>query len=196
MPANDQQPVQPPAAGKLPPFSWSALWDALKPHSSSLARAWKEECGGIGWAAALRVTGEAAALPNLSVPEQRRRLGAMADSPGKLCCLVATGSRVHVLFGWRACRPLDGDGKVWAGFLGDRRVSPGGAVMEPRLYCAPGGPNDQYKAFARTAVAAPTLAFIQQAHAGNANLGLLELADDAETEQVNVWSAWACQRRR
>ena len=175
------------AAGEgLPPPTWQVLWDTLKPHPASVAKALMKEHGEVAWEVALKVSVEASEDPASTAAEQKRRLGTFADSPSPLYFLTVLDGKMQVLYGWRTCRALDQEGKTWTGLIGDRRVSASGTEILPRLFRAGSTANDQYKVFGKVSAKPPTMADIQAAFAAD-NAPALVAPLGGEGEMVTVW---------
>ena len=102
------------AGDGIPPATWAVLWDKIKPLSVSVAKAMATQFGNVGWADALKVSVDAHAEAAGNANELKRRVGTYADSPGRLYFLVVVNGRIQVLYGWRPCRALENDGRVWA----------------------------------------------------------------------------------
>ena len=169
----------------LPPPTWAVLWDTLKPHSGSVAAALAKEFGEAPWAEVWKPMVEAANQAAGSVPAQKRRIATFADSPSPLYFLTVFKGKVQVLYGWRTCRALDADGRVRTGLLGDRRISPSGVELPPRMYRATANHADQHQVFAQASAKAPTLASIQAAFAEEGSGPLV--APEADGDNVSVW---------
>ncbi len=190
MQANNVPTIE--AAGEdLPPPTWEVLWDKIKPHPASVATALSKMHGEFPWEEALKVTVDAALDPTTSAADLKRRVGTFADSPGYTYFLVVLDKKVQVLYGWRTCRALDSEGKIWAGLMGDRRISASGVEISPKLFRVDSTEGNQYKAFSKETTQPPTMADIQAglAAAGVELLEPAEAVDDVAAESVSVWSA-------
>ena len=178
-----------PAAGEgLPPPTWEVLWDTIKPHQLSVAKALATQHGETTWEAALAVTVEGSKAVLGSASEQKRRLGTWADSPSPLYFLLVLEGKVQVLYGWRVCRALDPDGKTWVGFIGDRRISPSGVALPPKLFKAGDGGTEQYKSFGQVVTKPMSMADAQAAYTADANLSWLDTVEGVDAEKLTVWS--------
>ena len=184
MKANNQPAIEPLGEGSPSP-TWESLWVHLKPHASSVAMALEKEFGEVSWEDALKVTVVASKDPASNMTAQRRRLGTFADSPSPLYFLTVLEGKVQVVYGWRACRALDADGKIWTALVGDRRFTANGAEVLPKLYRAGTSVDGQYSIFAKESAGAPSMAAIQEAFAEDDAGDLIEPEDSDET--VTAW---------
>ena len=175
------------AGGGLPPPTWDVLWDELQPRPSAVARALAEEFRDFPWGRALKVTSDAHQEGAAGVAAQRRRVDAFADSPSSLCFLVVVDHKVQVLHGWRACRPLNAEGKVYSGLIGDRRVSPSGVELLPRMCRAGETHNEQCQLFAKVAAETMTVAEIQEACEDDPGAALLD-GVEGDGEDATAWA--------
>ena len=175
------------ATDGLPPPTWTVLWDELGPSPTSTARAWAKEFAEYPWNEALKITVEEAKKAAGSVAAQKRRVGGFADAPKAGHFLIVKEGKVQVLYGWRACRPLDEDGKIYTGLVGDRITSPSGVDVLPRLVQTDGAANEQYKHFGKVSAKAPTMADIQAAFEADDTKELVDPSTSDAMEPLSVW---------
>ena len=176
-------------AGNAPTVPAASEGDTLKPHSYLVARALAETHGDASWDKVLKVSAEADGTLVGTVADQRRRLGTWADSPKPWYFLTVLDRKVQVLYGWQACRPLDAEGKLFAGFMGDRRHLSSGVEVGPRLYRGAGEANDQYKLFSKVKGYPLTMAKIQAGYAASDATALLGAKEGADAVELEVWGA-------
>ena len=88
--------------------------------------------GDVGWGDTWEVTATAGEDVENGAEHLKRMIGATADELTPQYFLVVIGRKVEVVYGYRACRALDGGGRRFAGLVGER-VSQGGVALQPKL---------------------------------------------------------------
>lgn len=158
------------------PISYEEIFGKLGHRSNSVAAAMFTAHKDVSWAEALGVTVAYAADQDGSVAHVKVLLGTHGDSVTPRHFLVQAGDTLKVLYGLRACRPLDETGGRYAGLLGDRRGPAGGASLPPSLVITEAeNRQHQHRSFGRAGLAAPAFGTIQSL-----------LSDDEALEKVPV----------
>ena len=102
---------------------------------NSVAMAWFTTHKDVGWPDAWAITKKAAEDEVGTAAHVKTLMGSYADSVAPRYFLVCVGKKVDVLYGWRVCRPMDEEGRVYAGLIGDR-VGRSGGGRRPLLSCS------------------------------------------------------------
>ena len=123
-----------PGEDGFPAFTYESLMEAAIGWDGSVAKALYEANKNVPWQEALMVTKLAADDTDATAAHCKILLGSYADSVTPRYFLIVTGGKIQVLYGLRACRPLDAEGRRYAGLIGDRTFF-GGLATHPKLFC-------------------------------------------------------------
>ena len=149
----------------------------------------------VPWAIALAVTEKAHLDEDATAAHSRLLMGSYADSLTPAYFLVITGGYVRVLYGWKPCRPLDPEGRRFAGLLSERVVSAGGAELPPKLYVTHTDDNQrqhQHRAFSRNHGRPASIGTIMAAYQADGDAVFIAqppTVDGVQPAQVSAWRA-------
>ena len=141
---------------------------------AEVGRAWWKSAESVPWSEAWKPTQADFADEENSAAHTKQLCGAAADSLVPRVFLVTTGGQVQALYGFRACRPLDPEGRRYAGLLGER-IGGGAFTAQPKLYVTYEGVAErqhQHRVFQRVAAYARSAEEIENLFAGDPGLAL------------------------
>ena len=163
----------------------------LRPHEvgKALYEAAKEQSWQDTWECSRKAKEDV----DNSATHVKALLGVYGDALLPRYFLLVNDGKVRVLYGLRACRQMDADGRRYAGLIGER-TGGGGCVIPPKLFVTReggAGRQYQYQTFQRAAANAPTISAIQDMLSADGSVQFVPVAtanaDGQGPESVSVW---------
>ena len=178
------------------PKTFAELLESLDLKGHEVAKALAGEAANATWAEALAPVVKAHADDVDTQAHAKLVLGAHVDAVVPPYLLVVVDKEVRVVYGLRACRALDPEGRRFAGLMGERIASAGGTACPPKLVITHEGETQrqcQHQAIGRLGGRAPALLAAETLIRDDSELELLPAATTPDGEpdppMVFTWKA-------